>query len=602
MNKYDYKIITPFKWFIIENFPFIEEDLDAITNWQLFQKLGNEINKIIASQNNVGEQVETLTNAFISLQDYINNYFENLDVQEEIDNKLDEMVESGELQAIIETFLQSNALMCFDTIAELKVATSLINGSYARTLGYYAVNDGGSAIYKIVDSITGSADDMTQIAIANDLYAILIYDNSNINVKQMGVHGDGETNDATLISNVLDIAQAGSEIYFPSGNYIINSPINITKTITLKGTSISVNAGTKFTFNNTNGLVLKAPYIVVKNIELNGTNKDSSAIDLANNIYGVMGVVNQYTDDYTNGGCLIEKCNIHGFNIGIATFSTRVTESKWSGAYRVVRNCIVNYNDIGYLFRDGATFNTIEGGNISNNTKHGIYAETQTYYQNIEVIDVAMEQDGTRGAFTDSLFTDFGIYVGNETKIKFTNSYLEDIYANVNDGGIIELLSTHVHSNVLMFGFGQILSESSHAPYKTKMPFSLDFSTRATGSNLTIASVGLYGSAPYSKLTATTNASTRLNFPNLTYFPYTMKNIDCLQLDFDFQVDAGYNVENLAIHPILEIVGFTSNNKDSTSVANTYSPKNLKITDNKWHHFTMFWKPRIRIERKSIYI
>ncbi len=32
---------------------------------------------------------------------FIENYFENLDVQEEIDHKIDEMVESGELQEII---------------------------------------------------------------------------------------------------------------------------------------------------------------------------------------------------------------------------------------------------------------------------------------------------------------------------------------------------------------------------------------------------------------------------------------------------------------------------------------------------------------------
>lgn len=98
---YNYKNLRPFKWFILQNFPFIEADFDAITNWQLFCKLGEEINKIINSTNLTGEQVESLTNAFNNLQDYVNNYFENLNVQDEVDNKLDDMAESGVLADII---------------------------------------------------------------------------------------------------------------------------------------------------------------------------------------------------------------------------------------------------------------------------------------------------------------------------------------------------------------------------------------------------------------------------------------------------------------------------------------------------------------------
>lgn len=123
MNKFEYKNLTPFKWFVLENFPFIEADFDALTNWQLFCKLGKEINKIIDSQNVVGEQMENVTNAFIEftnsitndfevftnkittdfneLQEYVDNFFTDLNVQEQINNKLDAMAESGELAEII---------------------------------------------------------------------------------------------------------------------------------------------------------------------------------------------------------------------------------------------------------------------------------------------------------------------------------------------------------------------------------------------------------------------------------------------------------------------------------------------------------------------
>lgn len=101
MNKFDYNKLTPFKWFVLENFPFIEADFDALTEWQLFCKLGKEINKIINSENTLGEQTENLTNAFIALQNYVNNYFDNLDIQNEVNNKLNEMAEDGTLARII---------------------------------------------------------------------------------------------------------------------------------------------------------------------------------------------------------------------------------------------------------------------------------------------------------------------------------------------------------------------------------------------------------------------------------------------------------------------------------------------------------------------
>ena len=139
MNEnYDYKRLKPFKWFVLQNFPFIDEDFDAITNYQLFCKLGEEINKVIESMNLAGEQVEELT-----------NYFDNLDVQEEINNKLDEMAESGELTDIIAQYLNLAGVLAFNTLNDLKNADNLINGSIAMTFGKNTYNDGLGEFYKI---------------------------------------------------------------------------------------------------------------------------------------------------------------------------------------------------------------------------------------------------------------------------------------------------------------------------------------------------------------------------------------------------------------------------------------------------------------------
>ena len=90
MNKFEYKNLTPFKWFVLENFPFIEADFDAITNYQLLCKVVEYLNKTIDKTNELGSQVEILV-----------NWFNNLDVQDEVDKKLDEMTEDGTLAKII---------------------------------------------------------------------------------------------------------------------------------------------------------------------------------------------------------------------------------------------------------------------------------------------------------------------------------------------------------------------------------------------------------------------------------------------------------------------------------------------------------------------
>lgn len=52
-------------------------------------------NTVIPSINNNAEAVIELQNLFIELKDYVDNYFKNLDVTTEIQNKIQELVEEG---------------------------------------------------------------------------------------------------------------------------------------------------------------------------------------------------------------------------------------------------------------------------------------------------------------------------------------------------------------------------------------------------------------------------------------------------------------------------------------------------------------------------
>lgn len=100
-NYTDMKNLTPFKLCVLQNFPFIESDFDAVTNYQLLCKIVDYLNKIIDNNNKQNDNISQLEQNFITLYNYVNNYFNNLDVQEEINKKIDELITTGEFNIFL---------------------------------------------------------------------------------------------------------------------------------------------------------------------------------------------------------------------------------------------------------------------------------------------------------------------------------------------------------------------------------------------------------------------------------------------------------------------------------------------------------------------
>lgn len=203
---YEYQKLRPFCFFVLQNFPFIEADFDALTNWQLFCKLGKEINKVIDSVNQSGVQVQNLTTAFNSLYDYVSNYFDTLDVQDEVNNKLDEMAQDGTLAEIVTEYLNVKGLLCFNTIAELENAENLIDGSFVKTYGKNNYLDGEGRFYKVRQILnTDVIDGFNIVGLANypDLIAEIIPDKyiNDINSELQGIENDIEDLQSEISEN-----------------------------------------------------------------------------------------------------------------------------------------------------------------------------------------------------------------------------------------------------------------------------------------------------------------------------------------------------------------------------------------------------------------
>ncbi len=115
--------IGAFRFWCQKVLPLVYDD--SISYYELLNKVVVYLNNVISDFNTVAENFDNLDAAFDTLQEsyndtknallsaydqlqsYVNNYFDNLDVQEEINNKLDEMAEDGSLSDLLEPFISA---------------------------------------------------------------------------------------------------------------------------------------------------------------------------------------------------------------------------------------------------------------------------------------------------------------------------------------------------------------------------------------------------------------------------------------------------------------------------------------------------------------
>ena len=234
--------LSPFRHFCMTIGAIPSSYKESLTYYEMLEWLCKYLqDTVIPAVNNNAEALEELQTAFVTLKDYVDHYFDDLDIQEEINNKLDEMAEQGELTDIIAQYLQLAGILAYDSVADLKAAENLVNGSLVKTYGYYAYNDNGGAFYKVRNIInTDVPDDVTIIALHDvNLVAELIFD--KLNVKQFGAKGDGTTDDTAAIQKAISYLRTYpradkdySELYFPNGTYLITDTLDFNNSRWLK--------------------------------------------------------------------------------------------------------------------------------------------------------------------------------------------------------------------------------------------------------------------------------------------------------------------------------------------------------------------------------
>lgn len=302
--------LSPFKSFCVHIGNLPSAYTESMSYYEMLEWLCNYLeNTVIPAVNTNADAVTELQGLYTQLKNYVDNYFENLDVQEEINNKLDEMVEEGTLQELIAAYIQLKSILSYDTVASMKSALNIVEGSFIETYGFYSKGDGGSAKYKarLVTNLD-NVNESTLIALHDTtLVAELIIDES-MNVKQFGVKADGTTDNTNIMNIILGLNK--KTLYFPDGTYLINSKLTINNCKKIHGESES-------------GTIIKAPNGFVEwnsNNEFREISKltiDGVTINSNTAIKGILSF-SKLTDliikNYTNGINTLQNSWIDNFN------------------------------------------------------------------------------------------------------------------------------------------------------------------------------------------------------------------------------------------------------------------------------------------------
>lgn len=104
----------PFKKLVMTIGELPTSFVESMTYYELLAWFVNYLETvIIPTVNNNAEAVQELQDLFVELRKFVDEYFDNLDVQDEIDNKLDRMAESGELGEIIKNYFENYNYLVF---------------------------------------------------------------------------------------------------------------------------------------------------------------------------------------------------------------------------------------------------------------------------------------------------------------------------------------------------------------------------------------------------------------------------------------------------------------------------------------------------------
>ena len=463
-------------------------DKESGTVLQQTARMYARVNMLIRMFNklsrNTKNTVEDYINRFNELYTYVHDYFDNLDVQEEINNKLDDMTEDGTLQSILLNYTTTYKVYATtrDMIEDYSI---LVSGMRIKTLGYYNINDGGGAEYLITDSEPSKY----HIVLGDgSLYALLI--TSNVNVDQLGANGgnydlseyfDSLEDAQKVYPNATDLNEkiGGVAIqcainYFHDYTIYLNSNTYYKNTQLTNGTytriclignarwkSIIKETDTSVSENNMLELNIDSKRSNIENIEFIGPYEMTDTAQATLESYNTNGIVMNGAT-YTNiKNCVFRQCKrgikLHNSWTNIfedcyfARCNYGVDCSTSSNCNDIeINHCFVEYNNHGFCMGEGRN-QMILNCDVEKNNVDGVFKQNEgdiqiissyfeddinieygtTYVRNVLIQGCAFYQNSTNDDFYN-----FINYNGLANKTKITIQSCNFIDGNENSTGV----------------------------------------------------------------------------------------------------------------------------------------------------------------------
>ena len=215
-NLGEYKSLQPFRFWCQKVLPLVYDD--SLSYYELLCKVVDYLNKAMEDVETLHGDVTNLHKAYVELQGYVNNYFNNLDVQNEINNKLDEMIKDGSLSAILEPLIKKAPSPSSKLIGQYFSDDSLQGGCYIgnnRYVYYTSIANSNSGILHCIDLKNGAiiwehnlelyhGNSLTFNSNTNELYICYCFNSNNPDVLIPTI-GVISLNDTTKISREFDL-------------------------------------------------------------------------------------------------------------------------------------------------------------------------------------------------------------------------------------------------------------------------------------------------------------------------------------------------------------------------------------------------------------
>ena len=255
----DYKDLHSFRFWCQKVLPLVYDD--SLSYYELLCKVVDYLNKTMEDVGVLEGDVTKLHEAYKKLQGYVNDYFNSLDVQKEINNKLDAMAKDGSLTELIRNYVdpfisaQNNKINVLEErmnvftklpagsttadaeLIDIRVPASWFNGNKAYPTAGDAVRGQVGSLYT---NLGGYIHEFTMsnqytatfsIPYTTKLYfKLLKHPDAKFSMcKVYGISGETETELTTGVNNI-------SEFYFS-----INSVYESIKVVVGFGSRVSGN-------------------------------------------------------------------------------------------------------------------------------------------------------------------------------------------------------------------------------------------------------------------------------------------------------------------------------------------------------------------------